>query len=485
MPKLSHRLLPILLSGSAVLSLGGCSGTGINIQAMLPSQLTTTAEVAANGNGSNHATHEYMLANGMKVIVREDHRAPVVISQIWYKVGASYEHIGITGVSHVLEHMMFKGTDKHPPGEFSRIIAENGGRENAFTGRDFTSYFQQLEASRLPIAFELEADRMRNLHLQEAEFRKERDVVIEERRLRTEDKPSALTYEKFMATAFQVNPYHNPVIGWMDDLKSLTLSDLSRWYQTWYSPNNATLVVVGDVDPEAVHSLARKYFGRIPPSTLPDQKPRTEPPQQGERRVTVLAPAEVPVLIMGYKTPVLRTVDQSWKAYALEVLANVLDGGDSARISRELVRGQAIAASAGASYDLIARHDSLLTLEGTPAQGQKIATLEKALRDQVSRLHRERISSKELARIKAQVTANKVYELDSVFYQAMQIGMLETIGLQWQEAEHYAERINAVTAEQVQQVAREFLIDDNLTVATLQPLPINGKQVKGGDHAAH
>lgn len=483
MPMKIHRVLQALIVSGAVLGLSACGSSPVNIKPYQPERHTSDDTVTANGD-SNHTTHEYMLANGMKLIVKEDHRAPVVVSQIWYKVGSSYEHIGITGVSHVLEHMMFKGTDKHPPGEFSRIIAENGGRENAFTGRDYTSYFQQLEVSRLPIAFELEADRMRNLHLQEEEFQKERDVVVEERRMRTEDKPSALTYEKFMATAFSVNPYHNPVIGWSDDLKALTLEDLSNWYQTWYSPNNATLVVVGDVNPEAVRALAQKHFGPIPPSSLPDLKPRREPPQQGERRVTVRLPAEVATLIMGYKTPVLRTVDEPWKAYALEVLANVLDGGDSARLSSELVRGRAIAASASAGYDLSARHDSLLSLEGTPAQGQKIATLEQALREQVTRLHNELVSDEELSRIKAQVTAAKVYELDSVFYQAMQIGMLETVGLKWQEAEHYAERINAITAEQVQQVAREFLTPDNLTVAILEPQPINGKQ-KGAHHVAH
>jgi len=487
MPITKQGVLRALILGTTLLGLSACGGSTTPIKPYQPAPPDGVQGMDGDTTSrpGNHTTHEYLLANGMKLLVKEDHRAPVVVSQIWYKVGASYEHIGITGVSHVLEHMMFKGTDRHPPGEFSRIIAENGGRENAFTGRDYTSYFQQLEASRLPIAFELEADRMRNLHLQEAEFQKERDVVVEERRMRTEDKPSALTYEQFMASAFVVNPYHNPVIGWLDDLKALTLEDLSHWYQTWYSPNNATLVVVGDVEPEAVRRLAQKYFGNIPPSTLPTQKPRREPEQRGERRITVRAPAEVPVLIMGYKTPVLRTVDEPWKAYALEVLANVLDGGDSARLSRELVRGQAIAASAGAGYDLTARHDSLFTLEGTPAQGKDIASVEQALREQVARLHREPVTQDELSRIKAKVTAAKVYELDSVFYQAMHIGMLETVGLQWQEAEQYAERINAVTAAQVQQVALEYLTDEHLTVAILDPLPINGKAQKGTDHVAH
>lgn len=313
---------------------------------------------------------------------------------------------------------------------------------------------------------------MRNLQLPPEEFAKEVKVVMEERRLRTEDKPTALTYEKFMATAFQVSPYHNPVIGWMDDLQHLTVEDLQHWYRTWYSPNNATLVVAGDVEPEAVYALARKHFGGIAPSELTVQKPRKEPEQLGERRIIVQQPAELPVLLLGYKIPVLRTADEPWKAYALEVLANVLDGGDSARITRELVRGEEIAASAGASYDLLSRHDSLLMLQGTPAQGKGIDELEAALRMQIDRLRNELVSQHELERIKAQVTAAKVYELDSIFYQAMQLGMLETVGLDWREADRYVERVNAVTAEQVRLVAREFLRPERLTVAILEPLPI-------------
>ncbi|MGM0594139.1 MAG: M16 family metallopeptidase [Pseudomonadota bacterium] len=469
-----RQLIPTL---ALLALLGGCSAT--------PTQQDndTPEKVAANDDGT---IHEYRLDNGMQLIVRENHRAPVVVSQIWYKVGASYEHIGITGVSHVLEHMMFKGTDKYPAGEFSRIIAANGGKENAFTGRDYTSYFQQLEKSRLPIAFELEADRMRNLQLPPEEFVKEANVVMEERRLRTEDKPTALTYEKFMATAFHVNPYHNPVIGWMDDLENLTVADLESWYRTWYAPNNATLVVAGDVEPEAVYALAREHFGGIEPSRLPQQKPRREPEQQGERRITVEQPAELPMLLMGYKVPVLRTADEPWKAYALEVLAHILDGGDSARISRELVRGEELAASAGVSYDLLARHDSLLLLQGTPAQQRRVDELEAALRMQIDRLHNTPVSQEELDRVKAQVTAAKVYELDSIFYQAMQLGMLETVGLDWREAERYVERINAVTAEQIRHVAREFLRPERLTIATLAPLPIedeeNRRETSHGTH---
>jgi len=468
---------PAMVIGAVLGLLGGCSALTTESDTIAAS----TQETAADG------IHEFRLDNGMQLIVKENHRAPVVVSQIWYRIGASYEHIGITGISHVLEHMMFKGTQKHPAGEFSRIIAENGGSENAFTGSDYTSYFQQLEKSRLPIAFELEADRMRHLQLPPEEFAKELKVVMEERRMRTEDKPTSLTYEAFMATAFKVNPYHNPIIGWMDDLKNLTVQDLDQWYRTWYSPNNATLVVAGDVDPQEVLALAKRYFGGIEPSRLPEDKPRKEPEQRGEKRITVKVQAELPLLLMGYKVPVLRTAEEPWKAYALEVLANVLDGGDSARLSRELVRGKQLAASAGAGYDLLARHDSLLTLQAVPAQGRGVDELEAALRKQITRLHEALVSEEELARIKAQVTAAKIYGLDSIFYQAMQIGMLETVGLDWREADRYVDRINAITPEQVRQVAREFLRDEHLTVAVLEPLPLNSQAAATGEvnHAAH
>lgn len=443
----------------------------------------TATEASVPTITSTDGVAEATLANGMKVIVKEDHRAPVVVSQVWYKVGSSYEYGGLTGVSHVLEHMMFKGTSKHGPGEFSRIISENGGRENAFTGRDYTSYFQQLERSRLPIALELEADRMRNLLLSEDEYAKEVKVVMEERRLRTDDKPSAYTYEQFMATAFQASSYHNPVIGWTNDLENLRAADLKDWYRKWYAPNNATLVVVGDVDAKAVVEEAVKYFGKLSPSDLGSPKPRVEPPQKGMRRVVVEVPAELPVLYLGYKVPVLKTAGEPWKAYALEVLASVLDGGDSARLTRDLVRGRQIAASAGAGYDLYARQKTLLTLHGVPAQGHSIAELEQALREQVRNLQTDLVDAEELARIKAQVTAAKVYEQDSQFYQGMQIGMLETVGLDWREAERYVERVNEVTPEQIRQVANEFLQSHQLTVAELKPLSIkkqNGPARRGG-----
>ena len=416
--------------------------------------------------------HEYQLDNGLKILVQEDHRAPAVVSQVWYKVGASNEYGGITGISHMLEHMMFKGTQKHPPGEFSRIIAANGGRENAFTGQDYTAYFQMLEKTRLPVSFELEADRMRNLKLIEAEFAKEHQVVLEERRLRTDDQPRAKMQEHFESVAYSNSPYQNPVVGWPDDVAGLTLDDLKSWYSLWYAPNNATLVVVGDVNPGEVFKQAKKFFGPLKRSALPAPKRQGEVEQLGLRRLTVKVPAKLPNLVMGYKTPTLKTVTDETEAYALEVAAGILDGGNSARFSSRLVRGQQIAAAAGAGYDLYSRLSNLFTLEGTPVQGKSVSELEAAMLDEVRRLRDEPITAEELQRVKAQVSASHVYQLDSIMYQAMQIGTAETVGLSWKKVQEYVDKVNAVTAEQVQAAARNYLIDDHLTIAHLEPLPL-------------
>jgi zinc protease len=434
--------------------------------------------------------HEYQLDNGLKILVKEDHRAPVVVSQVWYKVGSSYEHDGITGVSHALEHMMFKGTQKYPNGEFSRIISENGGRDNAFTGSDYTAYFQTMEKSRLKISFELEADRMRNLILPKEEFLKEIEVVKEERRWRTEDKPQSYVYEVSMAAAFQTSPYRFPVIGWMQDLDNMTIEDLSAWYQKWYAPNNATVVVVGDVIADEVFALAKEHFGPLPSGEPIDMKVLEEVEQIGAKRVKVKRPAELPYLMMSYKTPVVKPGSEdddnwSWEPYALEVLAGIIDGGNSARLASRMVRGSEVAASADAGYRMASRLDNLFMFSGTPAQGKSIQELEVAFRNEILDLQNKPVTEAELQRVKAQVISSDVYEKDSVFYQAMIIGTLETIGLSWHLADKYVERVKAVTAEQVMEVAKKYLIDDHLTVSELDPLPLDKKQRRapaGGRH---
>ena len=428
---------------------------------------------------------ERTLSNGLKVIVKEDHRAPVVVQQVWYRAGSIDERTGTTGVAHMLEHMMFKGTKTVPPGEFSRKIAAAGGRENAFTNDDYTAYFQQLQSSRLPLAMKLESDRMHNLQLSDAEFAKEVKVVMEERRMRTDDEPHALLNEKLMAAAFQEHPYQHPVIGWMNDLLALTAGDARDWYKSWYVPNNATLVVAGDVKADEVFKLAQRYYGPIPARKLPERKPHNEPPQTGIKRIVVKAPAELPYLVMAYHAPELRDPEKDWKPYALEVLAGILDGNESARLNKVLVREQQLASEVGAGYDSTSRGPSMFTLDGTPSTGKSVADLEAGLREQIALLVKNGVSEDELKRVKAQVTAGEVYKRDSVFYQAMQIGQLESIGLGHKAIPVMLQKLQEVTAQQVQDVAREFFQDDNLSVAVLDPQPTSGEHKHanmGGSH---
>lgn len=420
--------------------------------------------------------HEFNLDNGLQILVKEDHRTPVAVSQIWYKIGASYEYEGRTGVSHVLEHMMFKGTKKHPAGEFSRIMAANGAQENAFTGPDYTSYYQRLEKNRLEVSFRMEADRMRNLNLLEEEFQKERKVVMEERRMRTDDKPTALTYEHFKAAAFQTSPYRNPTIGWMNDLEQMSLADLKDWYKQWYAPNNAILVVAGDVNPQEVVALAKKHFGPLQASPPVHVRKRMETKQLGIRRINIKRPAKLPYLLMGYKVPSIASIapENDWEVYALEVLAWVLDGDDSSRLSKNLVRGAEIATSASASYDLYSRLQDLFVFSGLPAKNYTLDDLESALRKEIEDLQDNLVKPEELERIKIQLMASKVYELDSVYSQAVRIGALAATGLDYRLPDRYMQRMNAVTPAQIREVARKYLTDGQLTVATLDPLPLGG-----------
>ncbi len=418
---------------------------------------------------------ERTLSNGLKVIVKEDHRAPVLVQQIWYRAGSMDELTGRTGVAHVLEHMMFKGTRTVPAGEFSRRIAAAGGRENAFTSNDYTAYFQQLHKSKLPLAMKLESDRMHNLNLSSGEFAKEIKVVMEERRMRTDDEPHALLQEKMNAAVYLEHPYQHPVIGWMSDLQAMKVDDARDWYKRWYAPNNATLVIAGDVKANEVFALAQRYYGPIPRQLQPERRNFTEPAQTGIRRMVVKAPAELPLLVMSYHAPALQEPQQDWKPYALEILAGVLSGNDAARINKHLVREQQVVSNAGAGYDSVSRGPSLFTLEATPSEGKTVADAEAALRQEIALLIKEGVSEAEMKRVKAQVLAGEVYKLDSVFYQAMQIGQMESTGLGHKAIPLILDKLQAVTAEQVLQVAREFLQDDNLTVAVLDPQPLSGK----------
>ncbi|MCK9201207.1 MAG: insulinase family protein [Gallionella sp.] len=429
---------------------------------------------------------ERTLANGLKVVVKEDHRAPVVVQQIWYKAGSMDERTGVTGIAHVLEHLMFKGTASVPAGEFSKRIAAAGGRENAFTSYDYTAYFQQLHKSKLALAMQLESDRMRNLKLTAADFAKEVKVVMEERRWRTDDEAHALLQEKMMAAIYQQHPYQHPVVGWMDDLEALTVGDAKAWYDRWYAPNNATLVIAGDVKASEVFALAQKYYGAIPKRAMPPRRNYDEPKQLGIKRLVVKAPAELPHMVMSFRAPVLRDPAQDWQPYAMDILAGVLDGNESARLNKRLVREQQVASGVGVGYDSFARGPGLFVLEATPSEGKTVIDVEIALRKEIEQLVKDGVSDEELRRVKAQVMAGEVYKRDSLFYQAMQIGQLESIGLGHRAVPLMLEKLQAVTAEQVRQVAEEFLRDDSLTVAVLDPQPLSDKpkqKPQGMNHA--
>ncbi|MCI4411324.1 MAG: insulinase family protein [Thiotrichales bacterium] len=413
---------------------------------------------------------QFTLANGLHLLVKEDHRAPVVTTQVWYKVGASYEPDGITGISHMLEHMMFKGTKHLKPGELSKIIARLGGSENAFTSQDYTAYFQNIEKSHLGRMFELEAERMGQLKLLDTEFQKERQVVLEERRMRTEDQPTARFQERFDALAYDVNPYRRPVIGWQSDIEHYQLSDLQAWYDRWYAPNNATLVVVGDVNPDAVYRLAQKKLGKVPARQLGESRALIDLVPVAEKRMTMIDErAKVPSLLMGFMVPSWKTAEDKTEAYALDVLANVLDGGNSARLSKELVRGKQLLSQVGAEYDLYARLSTQFMLSAVPADGVSLAQAEDALKASIADIAQNGVTDVELRRIIAQVEAAKVYEQDSMFYQGMKLGQAATVGIPLTEVDAYITKLRAVTPEQVQAVAKKFLVDNRLTVAYLLP----------------
>lgn len=419
---------------------------------------------------------EFKLDNGLRVIVKTDHRAPVAVSMVWYNVGSADEPGGITGVSHALEHLMFKGTPRFPLGVFSKTIANLGGQENAFTSTDYTAYFEKIAAIHLAVAFELEADRMQQLQFNADEFKKEMRVIQEERRLRTDDNPQALTYERFSAAAHLAAPYQHPVIGWMSDIKQLQIADAASWYHHYYSPNNATLVVVGDVSPLTIRDLAQRYFGKLTPIPQTPRKPQREPLHLGKKIITVHAPAQVPSVMVGYTVPSVKTATKGHEndPYALEIIAGILDAGDSSRFNARLVRGQHVASSVAVQYSLYSRYESQLMIYGTPSQSHSIDQLKDAIQIELQHFKDELINEKELSRIKNQIIAEKTFERDSIFSQAMELGLLETTGLGWKTAESYVDKIASITPNEIQQAARRYFNEKNETEALLIPAHSSG-----------
>jgi len=432
----------------------------------IPFWLLTISVLAVSVQAAAAEPHEYLLSNGMKVLLVEMPKAPVATVQVWYKVGSRNEVMGRAGLSHMLEHMMFKGTAKYPKGSFSRLIRKNGGMDNAFTSQDFTAYFENLAADRVQLALEMEADRMQGLILDQNELKTEREVVKEERRLRTEDDPQGALVEALFAQAYLSHPYHWPVIGWFGDLDAMTLDDLQRHYDTYYSPNNATLIVVGDIKAEQLLPTIKHLFEPIPRGPEPKPVATMEAEQKGERRFLLKREAQVPFVMMGYRVPNYTSED----SYALDVLESILSHGKSSRLYQSLVYDQKLSLAVGAEYGLMQTDPGLFYFYALVSPGQKVEVVEEALHKEIKRLQSEAPTEQELQRAKNQVEAARIFEQDSNFRHAMLLGQAESVGAGWRKVDQFLERIRAVTAKDVQRVAGQYLLEDSRTVGSLIPV---------------
>ncbi|WP_254789586.1 pitrilysin family protein [Variovorax sp. OV329] len=435
-----------------------------------PSPAAGTRQPA--GPAADSRAQQFALANGMTLIVQPDRRAPVAVQMLWVRAGSVEEVDGTSGVAHALEHMMFKGTTSTKPGEFSRRVAALGGRDNAFTTRDYTGYYQQIPVARLEDVMKLESDRFAHNQWPDDEFKREIEVVKEERRMRTEDQPRSLLIEQQNAATYVASPYHRPVVGWMSDLDAMTPEDVRDFHRRWYVPANAALVVAGDVDVAEVRRLAEKYYGVISARAVPARKPRTEPEQRGIRRIEFKAPAEQAYVSLAFRMPQIQGVDEDSDAWALVVLSAVLDGYAGARLDRALTQGpDRVADGVGAYAGFVGRGPQLFGLDGVPAAGKTPEQVEAGLRAQVARIAKEGVSPTELARVKTQWVSSQTYKLDSVMAQARELGANWVQGLPLDASERILARLSAVTPQQVQAVAGKYFGDDQLTVATLRPLP--------------
>jgi len=416
----------------------------------------------------------FSLANGMQVVVVSNHRAPVVTHMIWYRVGAMDEPPGRTGVAHLLEHLMFKGTKTHPDGAFSQIVARNGGRENAFTSQDYTGYFQSVAADRLELMMDLESDRMTNLVLSQEDFDTERQVVLEERRSRIDNDPASRLGEQANAAMYMNHPYRNPVIGWEHEIRALTRNDAMTFYRAWYAPNNAILVVVGDVTVDQVRPLAEKYYGRIPARELPSRIDWREPPAKAAQLVTLADPqVRQPSWSRRYHAPSY-VYGATQHAYALEVLAEILGGGATSRIYRSLVVEQKIAASAGVWYDPSSRGPTTFGFYGSPVPGGDLGQIEAAMEAEIDKLLRDGVTEDEVKRATARLQADAIYARDSLRAPAQTLGGGLVIGMTVEEIEAWPERIGAVTVADVNAAAQAVLKGEATVTTRLIPAKKDG-----------
>lgn len=420
------------------------------------------APVAAQATPVVEAT----LDNGLKVLLLEDHRSPVITVQVWYRVGSRNERVGLSGISHYLEHMMFKGTPTYGPRVYSRLLEEQGASENAFTSQDATVYFVTIAANKIDLALDLEADRMRHLLLDPREADAERKVILEERRTRTEDDPVGALAEELHAIAFKAHPYRIPPIGFMGDVERITADDLRAWYDTYYRPNNAILVLAGDFKADDLLARVRARFGPVPRGPDPPRVAVMEPEQRGERRVWVKKEAQLPVIFVGYRAPNHASSD----AHALEVLSTVLSAGRSSRLHRRLVYEQRLALDAGGDYTRLSLDPDLFTFHATALPGKTVEEVERALMEEVERLKTEPVADEELTRAKNQIESAFVFRQDSVYSRASTLARHELVG-SWRLADEYLPKIRAVNAEDLQRVARQYFVRDRQTTAILVPVP--------------
>ena len=406
------------------------------------------------------------LDNGLRVLLLEDRRSPIVSFQVWYRVGSRNEERGRTGIAHFLEHMLFMGTPKYGKGEFARLVEQNGGQDNAFTSADVTSYFVNIAADKLDLVVELEADRMVNALLDPQEIESERQVVIEERRTRTEDDPGGFLGEEVLALAFRAHPYGQPVIGWMDDLERITPAEIRAFYTTYYQPNNAIVVAVGDFAAPALMAKIREQFGRIPRAPDPPRMLAVEPPQNGERRLLVRKEAQLPIVYLAYRVPNQTSPD----AAALEMLSTILSSGRSSRLYRRLVYERQLALEAGGDYSWFSFDPNLFWFWATAMPGQTPETLEKELLAEMDKLGKEPVTALELERARNQIEAAFVFQEDSIHRRASLLARFETIG-GYPLRDTYLQQIRAVTAADVQRVARAYFLEQGRNTGVLLPRP--------------
>ncbi len=425
----------------------------------------------------------FKLKNGLELVVVENHRAPVVVHMVWYRVGAADETPGKSGIAHLFEHLMFKGTERFPEGAFSRLVEAEGGNDNAFTTHDHTVYFQRIAADRLPLVMELEADRMRNLRLTEEDVATEKKVVLEERSQRTDSAPGALFREQRMAAQYLNHPYGRPVIGWRHEVAALTRADALRFYRTYYAPNNAVVVVVGDVDPAEVKQLAEKYYGPLPPSAdLPPRARPQEPPQLAERRLVMEDPRVArPYVIRTYYLPREMVQDQR-KAAALVMFAELLGGGQTSRLVRKLTIERRLALSAAAFADVDRLDGGLFTLYAVPAPGVSLAEVERALDEEVAAFLKEGVRADDLARIRRSVRAAVIYGRDSMMAEAREYGAALVRGRSVEDVRRWPDLLVAATPDGIRAAGAAALDRRRAVTGWLKP-PSADEPAAGGGSA--